>query len=259
LRLSLACLSREVDLQTFQKSIFPSSPDPGSANHSKTADLYLSFQPSFSILRFDSNNIFSDKMTYELFMNAIVSGADEAKARALLGGFTEMRERHQVTRVQHYEPEDTAVKGLPTIKQLQKERRPTAPQWQELHQILAKQPFILHVRTDTTEEAQKALNASAAAATSPGAGSGSVSVIPAVRWTDLPDPPNPQLPFITQRKVLDIADPDAQSILAANKFKLVYPNLLCSCWLILIVAGQGSHRTSSRSRTTGGSMASSIP
>ncbi|KAK4122512.1 hypothetical protein N657DRAFT_575335 [Parathielavia appendiculata] len=160
-------------------------------------------------------------MSYELFMSAIVGDTDAAKARALLGGFTEMRERHQITRVQHYELHDTAAKGLPTIKQIQKERRPTAPQWHELHQILAKQPFILQMRTDITDEAQKkAPNAAAGGEAASNAPAGSDSGQPcALRWTDLPDPQNPQFPFITQRRVLDIADQDAQTILAANKFR----------------------------------------
>ncbi|KAK4101795.1 hypothetical protein N658DRAFT_424939 [Parathielavia hyrcaniae] len=161
-------------------------------------------------------------MSYELFMSAVVGDADAAKARALLGGFTEMRERHRVTRIQHYEPHDIAIKGLPVIKQLQKERRPAALQWQELHQILVKQPFILHTRTDITDKAQKPppTNSAAGGEAASNAPAGSGSAQPsALWWTDLPDPQNQQLSFITQRRVLEIADPDAQSILAANKFR----------------------------------------
>lgn len=40
-----------------------------------------------------------------------------------------------------------------------------------------------------------------------------------LRWTDLPDPQNLRLPFITQRKIVEIADPRAEKILLENKFK----------------------------------------
>lgn len=97
-------------------------------------------------------------MPHEIFLSAVVADADALKARALLGGFTETSgQHHQFTRVQHYEPQDATVKGFATIKQLQKERAPTTQQWQELHQILAKQPSILQVRTDVTEEVQNAV------------------------------------------------------------------------------------------------------
>ena len=93
-------------------------------------------------------------MPHEIFLAAIVPEPDLNKARALLGGFTEMRERHQFTRIQHYQPQDPTVKGFPTIKELQKERGPNTPQWQELHQILVRQPSALQVRTKITEEVQ---------------------------------------------------------------------------------------------------------
>lgn len=53
----------------------------------------------------------------------------------------------------------------------------------------------------------------------------------AVRWADLPDPTNRQVdPAITQRRVLEIADPRAEKVLADNKFKFVctrmFPPLL---------------------------------
>jgi hypothetical protein len=44
----------------------------------------------------------------------------------------------------------------------------------------------------------------------------------AVRWADLPDPTNRQVdPAITQRRVLEIADPRAEKVLVDNKFKFV--------------------------------------
>ena len=94
-------------------------------------------------------------MPHEIFLAAVVQDADVPKARALLGGFSEMRERHQYTRIQHYVPQDVSIKGFPAIKELQKERGPNTPKWQELHQILVRQPSTLQVRTLVTEEVQK--------------------------------------------------------------------------------------------------------
>ncbi|KAK4233112.1 hypothetical protein C8A03DRAFT_19742 [Achaetomium macrosporum] len=153
-------------------------------------------------------------MPQEIFLSAVVANADETKARALLGGFTEMRERHSFTRVRHYEPQDPSVKGFPTIRQLQKDSAPSNAQWQELQQILAKQPSVLQLRTDITESVQNEMMRG-----------GSTTVIPAnspciVRWTEFPEPTNPRLPFITQRKVIEIVDQRAERILADNKFRL---------------------------------------
>jgi hypothetical protein len=48
---------------------------------------------------------------------------------------------------------------------------------------------------------------------------------PTLRWNDLPDPTNRQIdPSITQRRVLEIADPRAEKILAENKFRFVPKN-----------------------------------
>jgi mediator of RNA polymerase II transcription subunit 18 len=98
-------------------------------------------------------------MTHESFLAASVHGEDGATARAFISGVTESRERRYFTRVQYYNPQDATVQGLSTIKQLQKERRPTTPQWQGLHQILVKQPSVVQVRTDITEEVETGMNA----------------------------------------------------------------------------------------------------
>ncbi|KAL2158736.1 hypothetical protein VTH06DRAFT_3927 [Thermothelomyces fergusii] len=156
-------------------------------------------------------------MTHESFLAAAVLEEDGTTARAILRGVTESHERHYFTRVQHYRPPDSTPRGLPTVKQLQKERRPTTAQWQELHQILVKQPSVLQVRTDITEEVLNALNRSQGGEAPP-------VIIPAgkhssLRWTDMPDPPSPQRPpFITQRRLVDIDDPRAPAILAENNF-----------------------------------------
>src|SRR4051812_510761 len=98
------------------------------------------------------------KMAHESFLAATVLEEDGTTARAILRGVTASHERHSFTRIQHYKPMDSTSRGLPSaIKQLQKERRPTTAQWQELHQILVKQPSVVQVRTDITEEAETAL------------------------------------------------------------------------------------------------------
>ncbi|EAQ87016.1 hypothetical protein CHGG_08269 [Chaetomium globosum CBS 148.51] len=98
-------------------------------------------------------------MTHESFLAATVLAEDGPTARAILCGVTESRERHYYISVRHYKPQNSASQGLSTIKQLQKERRPTSAQWHELHQILVKQPSVVQVRTDVTEEAEHIMNA----------------------------------------------------------------------------------------------------
>jgi hypothetical protein len=64
-----------------------------------------------------------------------------------------------------------------------------------------------------------------------------------VRWADLPDPTNRQVdPAITQRRVLEIADPRAEKVLVDNKFKLVCTVTL-SAFTCLTVDELGSSRT----------------
>ncbi|KAK3298054.1 mediator complex, subunit Med18 [Chaetomium fimeti] len=161
-------------------------------------------------------------MTHESFLAATVLTEDGPTARAILCGVTESRERHYYTRVQHYKPQNSATQGLSTIKQLQKERRPTAAQWHELHQILAKQPSVVQVRTDITEEAENVMNAAAMEGGEAASASSILASKPcALRWVDMPDPPSPQRPpSITQRRVVDIDDPRAASILVDNGFGL---------------------------------------
>lgn len=87
---------------------------------------------------------------HELLLSSVIKEHEVPKILALLGGFTEMHERHQFTRVQHFEP-SPAVKGISTIKELQKERHANASHWNELHQILTKQPCTIQVRTRLTD------------------------------------------------------------------------------------------------------------
>ncbi|KAL2260273.1 hypothetical protein VTK26DRAFT_5759 [Humicola hyalothermophila] len=154
-------------------------------------------------------------MPHDIFLAAVVLNPDVPKARALLGGFTEMRERHQFTRIQHYVPKDAVIKGFSNIKELQKERGPNAAKWQELHQILARQPSTLQVRTIITDEVQSSIS------------SGEQKTIPAdrprlLRWTELPDPPSQWIPpFITQRKIVEIADQKVEKVLSDSQFKAV--------------------------------------
>ena len=56
----------------------------------------------------------------------------------------------------------------------------------------------------------------------------------ALRWVDMPDPPSPQRPpSITQRRVVDIDDPRAASILTDNGFGFVGQHMsLFLCCLV---------------------------
>ena len=96
-------------------------------------------------------------MMHELFLTSPVKDEGLQQALAVIGGFCEMREQYQTTRILHYEP-NPAVKGLSNIKELQRERTLSVPYWTELHQILAKQPCTVQVRTrihDAETEAAK--------------------------------------------------------------------------------------------------------
>ncbi|KAK4195244.1 mediator complex, subunit Med18 [Triangularia verruculosa] len=151
---------------------------------------------------------------HELFLSSVIKEDEVPKILALIGGFTEMRERHQFTRVQHFEP-SPAVKGLATIKDLQKERNISVPHWTELHQILVKQPCTIQLRTRITDSEMDT------------AKKGEAVTIPhdrhrLLRWTELPDPPSQRLPpYITQRKTVEIIDTRLEKILAENKFTRV--------------------------------------
>ncbi|KAM7186952.1 hypothetical protein V8F20_011181 [Naviculisporaceae sp. PSN 640] len=151
-------------------------------------------------------------MTHEIFMTAVVHGDDTIKARAFLAGYTEMRERHRFTRVRHQTRQEFGIKGLPSIKELQKERGPNAQVWQELHQIFMKQSYTMQERADVTDEALTALSNGSPTTLSEGK-------MRRLWFTDLPDvisARNP--PTNTQRKVIEIADPRMDKILAQNKF-----------------------------------------
>ncbi|KAK4187571.1 hypothetical protein QBC35DRAFT_230217 [Podospora australis] len=150
-------------------------------------------------------------MMHELFLASPVKDDFLQQALAVIGGFCEMREKHQITRILHYEP-NPATKGLSTIKELQRERTLGVPSWIELHQILSKQPCTVQVRTqiyDSETEAAK---------------NGQRVIVPAkrerhLRWTELPDPPSQRLPpYITQRRILEIIDPRIETLMATNKF-----------------------------------------
>jgi mediator of RNA polymerase II transcription subunit 18 len=99
-------------------------------------------------------------MSYEIFLTSFVPDDLIVKARSILCGVAGTPERHSYRHIQHYEPSDPNVKGFLTIKQLQRERLlPITAQWQELHQILAKQPAVVQLRMDITEEVEIANDA----------------------------------------------------------------------------------------------------
>ncbi|KAK0723257.1 mediator complex, subunit Med18 [Lasiosphaeria miniovina] len=139
-------------------------------------------------------------MPHEIFLTAVVNEHDFDAAVKVLGGITAMREQQHISRV-HYYIRDVSVRGLPSIKEIQKEKGPTSASWQELHQILLKQSYILHTRHRDFLDP-----------TSPG---------PVLRFCDQPDPESNRYPrFITQRKILEINDLRTEKILAESKFTL---------------------------------------
>jgi hypothetical protein len=92
-------------------------------------------------------------MPHEIFMTAVVPDADATKARSVLTGVTETRERHRYTKIRYMQRDDASPKSLDKLKELGKEpRNPNAARWQELHQILLAQSYIVQERVDITPE-----------------------------------------------------------------------------------------------------------
>ncbi|KAK3944459.1 hypothetical protein QBC46DRAFT_165253 [Diplogelasinospora grovesii] len=169
---------------------------------------------------------------HEIFLTATVQPENVETVRAILQGYCEGGERQRVTLVRHLHRRDESsgmianIKGLPTIKELQKEKGPNTALWQELHQSLAKQSYILQTRYDVTEEFS---NAQAGDPRAVGA-AGKKPVVGTLRWNDQCDPPsNRYPPFVTQRRCLEIRDKNLELILAANKFTLKSESVEESC------------------------------
>ena len=92
-------------------------------------------------------------MPHEIFMTAIVPDADAPKARSVLTGMTEARERHRYIKVRFMQREEASPKSLDKLKELGKDtRNPNAARWQELLQTLLAQSYIIQERIDITSE-----------------------------------------------------------------------------------------------------------
>jgi len=92
-------------------------------------------------------------LPHELFLTAVVPDQDAGKARAVLQGITEMRERHQYTFVRHLHRDDSNPRTLDKLKNYyQREKGPVAVRWKELHDILSKQQYIMQEQIDITPE-----------------------------------------------------------------------------------------------------------
>ncbi|KAK0625965.1 mediator complex, subunit Med18 [Immersiella caudata] len=153
-------------------------------------------------------------MPHEVFLTAVVKDADAIKARGVLAGITEMKERHHYLLVRHLERDaaNRDPKILNKLKEYQKERGPNAARWQEFQQILAKQEYIIQEHIDVTREVGNA-NGGEISLTFP------PSKPHLLRWNDIPDPPGKAFPeFITQRRILEISDPRLEKILPDIKF-----------------------------------------
>ncbi|KAK1828308.1 hypothetical protein QBC39DRAFT_359657 [Podospora conica] len=153
-------------------------------------------------------------MTYEIFMTAVVKDQDVAKARSVLTGVTECRERHRYTKISHMERQDREPKSLDKFKELGKEtRHPDAPRWQELHQTLLRTPYVMQMRVDVTSEFENRSSPDAATTIPP-------SRPRTLRWENIPDPPSERVPdFLHQRRALGITNPDIPNILSTANFK----------------------------------------
>ncbi|KAK3990478.1 mediator complex, subunit Med18 [Cladorrhinum sp. PSN332] len=150
---------------------------------------------------------------HDIFLTAVIQDEDVLKARAILAGVTKSQEYHLFMRIQHFEPKDQSVKGLPLIKELTKERNNHTPNWLELNSILLKQAYTLQIRTKVNKDEIEA------------AKNGGAPLIPPTRvrvlkWCEMPDPPSQHLPpWISQRRALDIYDPQMEKILVDNRFQ----------------------------------------
>ncbi|KAK4456613.1 hypothetical protein QBC42DRAFT_280895 [Cladorrhinum samala] len=154
---------------------------------------------------------------YEIFATAVVQNDDILKARAILAGVTKSQEYHRFMRIQHFEPQDPSTRGLPAIKEIQKERNtnPHVPAWVELNAILLKQQYTVRIHTKVNmDEVEGAKNDSANRPVIP------PTRVRVLKWCEMPDPPSQHLaPWISQRRALDILDPRAENILLANRYQ----------------------------------------
>ncbi|KAK4455420.1 hypothetical protein QBC34DRAFT_389864 [Podospora aff. communis PSN243] len=153
-------------------------------------------------------------MPHEVFITAVINDADANKARAILAGITEMKERHQYLLVRHFErgPADRDPKILDSLKEYQKERGPNAARWQQFAQTLLRQEYIVQEHIDVTTEVAAANGGDIPLTFPP-------SKPRLLRWDDFPDPPGNAIPeFITQRRILEITDPRVEKILTDIKF-----------------------------------------
>ena len=198
-------------------------------------------------------------MPHEVFLTAVVKDADAIKARAVLAGIAEMKERHQYLLVRHLErhARDRDPKFHNKLKEYQKERGPNAARWQEFQHMFSKQEYIIQEHVDVTREVEHANGGYVCSSHSPHHRSNadgslldreiSLSFPPSkprlLRWNDIPDPPSMVLSeFITQRKMLEIGDSRLEKILSDIKFVYVP--------LTHLFSSTGKFLTPSRSRGT---------
>lgn len=132
---------------------------------------------------------------HELFLTASVPGNDVLAARSVLQGYCAMPEVHQLTRVLHYTGPDRPS-GFKKVGDL--DGTPNRRLFNDLHQYLTKQSYIMTVRYQLNEdEFGQEVGGSSSLDQRQGT----------LRWTDIPDPVPPQVLHV-QRKMLDIRNQD---------------------------------------------------
>lgn len=131
---------------------------------------------------------------HEIFLTALIEDKDFGATCDVLGGLTNMDAWEAVQRVLYFQG-PSQPKGISNQNSIEKPlRKDTGFLWNQLHQNLTRQSYILQTRYDVLKDRHMGPDASAMDLD---AAQG------ILRWTDFPDPPRGQ-PLLTQRKKVEL-------------------------------------------------------
>ncbi|KAH7261759.1 mediator complex, subunit Med18 [Fusarium tricinctum] len=131
---------------------------------------------------------------HEIFLTALIEDKDFGATCDVLGGLTNMDAWEAVQRVLYFQG-PSQPKGISNQNSIEKPlRKDTGFLWNQLHQNLTRQSYILQTRYDVLKDRHMGPDASTMDLdTTQGI----------LRWTDFPDPPRGQ-PLLTQRKKVEL-------------------------------------------------------
>jgi mediator of RNA polymerase II transcription subunit 18 len=131
---------------------------------------------------------------HEIFLTALIEDKDFGATCDVLGGLTNMDPWEAVQRVLYFQG-PSQPKGISNQASIEKPlRKDTGFLWNQLHQNLTRQSYILQTRYDVLKDRHMGPDASAMDLD---------ATQGMLRWTDFPDPPRGQ-PLLTQRKKVEL-------------------------------------------------------